>query len=608
MKKNFLILLVLLVCNISVTAQVDSINWLQEVRLSDVMLKTHSGGQIVKELNDSVINKNQPSLTQLLKFNSPLFFRENGNGMVSSASSRGTGAAHTAVVWNGININSQLTGQTDFNAVNGKLYNNVKLKSGGGSVVYGSGAIGGSIHLNNEMSFTPGNSQLIQAGYGSFDTYEAVYKGAFSNNENSLNFGFGGIASNNDYKYPGEDLKNQNGDFKNFSFNIAAGRWFNDKNLIKFYSNFYKGARGFSGTLNIESKSKFVDENFKNLLEWKAFHGDLVSSLKLAQLNESYRYFENRETKDHSVGKANSLIGKYELKYKLDKSRSLNFIADITKISGKGSEISQDDRVNTGFSVFWKQELPKLNYEFSLRQELNKDYDSPLLFSAGMDYLVLDQYSIGLNISRNYRLPSMNDLFWVQGGNPDLKPEKSYQAEISNVIQLKNLEFGFTTFYIDLDQIIRWTPNNAGVWTPENTAEVYNYGVEVFLTAQPVIGQRHLRISGNYAFTKSIDQSSGNQLIYTPLHKANLTAAYELDRFIFSLKSLYHGSIYTSSDNQYYLEDYSIAGLEISYRLLKEPSLELGAEINNIFNTKYQSLPGRIMPGRSFNTHLTFKF
>ena len=73
--------------------------------------------------------------------------------MVSSPSFRGTTAQQTAVVWNGININSQLLGQTDFNTVSTRGYNSIAVKAGGGSVVYGSGAIGGTIHLNNDLKF-----------------------------------------------------------------------------------------------------------------------------------------------------------------------------------------------------------------------------------------------------------------------------------------------------------------------------------------------------------------------------------------------------------------------------------------------------------------------
>ena len=150
--KNWCSLLLLLL-NYVVVAQVDTITRLQTVYVADNTLKKFSNSQRVFVLNDSIIAKNQLSLTSLLNFNSPIYFKENGLGMVSSPSFRGTTAQQTAVIWNGININSQLNGQTDFNVISTSNYNTIAVRSGGGSVIYGSSAIGGSVHLNNELEF-----------------------------------------------------------------------------------------------------------------------------------------------------------------------------------------------------------------------------------------------------------------------------------------------------------------------------------------------------------------------------------------------------------------------------------------------------------------------
>jgi iron complex outermembrane receptor protein len=104
-----------------------------------------------------------------------VYFKENGNGMVSSPSFRGTTAQQTAVIWNGININSQLNGQTDFNTLTSRDFNSIVVRSGGGSVIYGSGAIGGTIHLNNEFSFKDKFENQLRLDFGSFSTYSANY-------------------------------------------------------------------------------------------------------------------------------------------------------------------------------------------------------------------------------------------------------------------------------------------------------------------------------------------------------------------------------------------------------------------------------------------------
>ncbi|MBQ0740765.1 Plug domain-containing protein, partial [Aquimarina celericrescens] len=88
--------------------------------------------------------------------------------MVSSPSFRGTTAQQTAVVWNGFNINSQFNGQTDFNTLLVDGFDELSVRPGGGSVIYGTGAIGGSIHLKNELKFNGETNVNLSARAGSF--------------------------------------------------------------------------------------------------------------------------------------------------------------------------------------------------------------------------------------------------------------------------------------------------------------------------------------------------------------------------------------------------------------------------------------------------------
>ena len=411
-------------------SQSDSITLLDEVILSDVKLARNSEGQSVQKLPDSLLRKNDPLLTSVLKFNSPVYFRENGYGMVSSASFRGTGASQTAVVWNGININSQFTGQTDFNTINTGGFDNIQLRPGGGSVIYGSGAIGGTIHLNNEFEFNSKSSNYIKMAYGSFETSEVLYNGKFSNSRTSLNLNFSGIKSENDYPYPGTERNNENGDFYNYSLSASIAHWLNSTNILKFYSAYYQGDRGFSGTLTLNSNSEYEDRNSRNLVEWKSFLNDFTSSLKVAWLDESYKYFENRDAESFSFGEAETAIFRYDLNYSISEIQELNFLVDYTNSEGKGSGIANAQRNTTGVSVLWNQELGKLDYNASLRQEFLKNYKSPLLFSIGANYQLTSFYQLKLNTSRNFRVPTYNDLFWLQGGNENLKPESSLQAEL----------------------------------------------------------------------------------------------------------------------------------------------------------------------------------
>ena len=609
MNRNLYLLFALIMCCcFHATAQNDSINWLDEVRLSDVKLKDNSEGQYVKELSASVIKRSEPLLTSLLKFNTPFFFRENGYGMVSSASVRGTGAAQTAVIWNGININSQFTGQTDFNTVNTKVFDNISLRPGGGSVVYGSGAIGGTIHLSNEFNFDGISKNDLRIGYGSFDTYQASYNGDFSTGKTSVNIGLAALSSENDYKYPGLEEHNENGDFYNTSLNASIAHWLGNSHILKFYSNYYEGDRGFSGTLNVPSNGKYEDRNSRNLLEWKSFPGDFTSSLKIAWIGESFKYYENRDSDEFSSGDAETGIIKYDLGYEFSKDKKLNVIAEYTNVQGEGTGIENAQRKIGGFSALWSHKLNNINYELSLRQEITNDYESPLLFSIGSSYQFSEYYLIRFNSSRNFRIPTFNDLFWLQGGNLTLDPETSLQAEIGNEFSFKDLKINLTGYFIDIEDLIRWIPDESGIWRPVNTSNVQNYGLELFAGWNTQLVDNPLSLNTSYAFTKSVDQQTGDQLIYTPKHKVTFSAGYEIENFSILFQSLYNGNIYTSTDNNYELEGYEIADLYLGYSFSTKPEIAIDLRLNNIFNKKYQSLPSRIMPGRSINTALTFKF
>ena len=169
--KGYHIFIAIFLCTASAFAQLDSIQQLPEVMLTDSKLVHFSKGFKLEKLEDSIVERNAGSLTEMLRYNSTIYFKENGFGMVSSPSFRGTNAAQTAVVWNGININSVFTGQTDFNVISPLNYDEISIRSGGGGVQYGSGAVGGSIHLNNSFSFEKMDITKVGLRYGSFATF-----------------------------------------------------------------------------------------------------------------------------------------------------------------------------------------------------------------------------------------------------------------------------------------------------------------------------------------------------------------------------------------------------------------------------------------------------
>ena len=154
----------------------------------------------VNTLTPKDIEKNSTNLSEALRFQTSIYIKENGRGAVSSPSFRGTSAGHTAFVWNGININSNFLGQGDLNNIPLFGYDELEIKAGGGSVQYGSSAIGGSIHLNNNLDFNKGFKASVFSEAASFGTFNNFVKGSFSNEKFSFKISGNYFISENDYE------------------------------------------------------------------------------------------------------------------------------------------------------------------------------------------------------------------------------------------------------------------------------------------------------------------------------------------------------------------------------------------------------------------------
>lgn len=600
-----------------ILAQNDSITSLKEVLVSDKNLRTYSASQSVLKLNDSIINKNEALLTDLLNFNSTLYFKEYGRGMLSTVSFRGTTSSQTAVIWNGININSQMNGSTDFNTISGADYNSISVKAGGGSVIYGSGAVGGTVHLNNYLLFFNRFENNLRLDYGSFNTIGINYKTAISNKKWSAQIGFSKNSSTNDYKYlnrytwRGEQRWNQNGQYDIITLSANAGYKFNENHILKLYSQTSNTDRNTSLITETETKSKYINGFNRNLLEYDGTYGKIKTNFKTAYIFENYQYFANNALKNYTYGKTENLITKLDVDYHLFKSTHINGIADYSRTNGYGTSFGSHIReissaallVRQDFGTNWKNEL-------GIRKEFTNNYKSPILFNLGSSYKFNDWYNLKLNVSRNFRIPTYNDLYWDEGGNPNLKPESSYQGEIGNVFTFKNLTWTQNFYYMKITDMLQWVPGTNGIWTPQNQDKVISYGTETLLGWKKSYGKNIFAVNATYAYTVSRDEKTKNQIFFVPFNKATGAVSYSRDKISAYYQILYNGFVYTRADNDpdEIINDYTVSNIGIDYDLKFLDSFKVGFQVLNLFNKDYESLENRPMPGRNFNMYLTLKF
>lgn len=585
--------------------QLDSIQNLETVYLSDSKLIHFSEGFKVEKIEDSIVKRNSVSLTDVLRFNSSIYFKENGYGMVSSPSFRGTNAAQTAVIWNGININSNFTGQTDFNIISPSGYDEIAIRSGGGGVQYGSGAIGGSIHLNNSFSFDAPSHSRVTVGYGSFNTVSGQARTTQIWKNHYLNIGVDFIHSKNDFDYVGKNRRNDHGEFTRFSAKINEARKLK-RGLAGWNSEYSYSDRNFSGSLTSVGKDGYKDLNTRNLIQLQQTFGKFKTTAKAAHLYEQYQYYPNSSKPVYQEGKAHTLVGSAESEVRLNSDMTFHGKIDYSVVHGKGENIGEHTQKTWAAIVLMNHEVSKkFGYGINFRHEFLNGFDNPFLFSADAKYSLSDFYSLRLNGSKNYRIPTFNDLYWNAGGNPNLKPETSYQVEIGQEFKWKRFNFDLAAFYIDSKNMIKWTPITGTVWSPENIAKARNFGMEVKGNYRQKWKNHHVTLDVLYTYTQAEDLERKKQLIYVPYHKFSASITYDFKELSVYFQNIYTGKAFNTSDNISVVDAYFVSDLGMEYRFKNAP-FGIGSRIKNLFNTYYENVAYRPMPSRNIQIFINF--
>ena len=622
MKKYLLFTVFFIVAHV-VFAQNDSIRTvLKEVIVVADKKIENSKGYKVQVLNDSIITKNTESFTSLLRFNSLIYLKEYGSGGTSTASFRGTSSSNTAVIWNGININSVNNGQTDFNSLTVSLFDAIDVRSGGGSIEYGSGAVGGTIHLNDQLLYK--SKKVIENQFvgsiGSFSTYNSLYKFKISTEKLALKLGMSYNESENDYKLLGTGFKNFNGAYNNFNVSVGLAYKFNSKAQLKFYSTSYVSSRLFSGEIPnpTGANEKYKDFNNRNLLVYNYQKNQFNHELKLAFLTQEYQYFDDKNSDTFNFGKSKRYLINYDVAYKISSiNAKLTSYSEYESVFGKTDQIIEKNRRQFSQSFIYNHNiLNTVFFDLKVRKDFNSDYSVPNSYSIGVKAKTLKNTSIRANASKNYRVPTYNDLYWPGQGNENLIPETAVQGEFAVTYKKKKFSADLGVFYISAKDKIVWTPNGdatkPGIWTPINLSNAVNKGIEFSVSYAKNYNNHFVDFKANYSYIEAKDKDTQRFLIFVPKHLFNGSFGYSHKRFSFFYQQIFTGEIFTteSNSNDYMLPSFFVGNLGGDFRITKniKKEITIGFKINNVLNENYVTQPSRPMPNRNFNLNINYKF
>jgi iron complex outermembrane receptor protein len=238
-------------------------------------------------------------------------------------------------------------------------------------------------------------------------------------------------------------------------------------------------------------------------------------------------------------------------------------------------------------------------------------------FSSGIQFRLTDdrEYFLKANFNRNSKVPAMNDMYWVPGGNTELKNEYAYIYELTYEMKQKislplNLGFDLTLFRNDIKDMIQWHPGKYSYWTADNIKNVKTMGIESSVMMNYKLNHISSGLKANYSFTKANsvvssetnDASSGKQLIYVPQNQANVLFNLKYKNTYTSWIANMIGKRYITADNSKFLPGYFLNSVLVGIRLkLKSHSLDTSFNIDNIFNVSYETVAYYPLPGRAYS-------
>jgi len=634
MKKLLLFLFLCVVTAVQAQLKPDSVHSLSPVSIRATRLKDFSIGMKVDHLDSLTLSRFQwASLGELLGTHTSLFLKTYGEGSLTTVSFRGTSASHTGVLWNGFSINSPNIDQTDLSLIPVYFFNSVEILHGGASSLFGSGNIGGSIHLKNDAEFIKKLNVTASATAGSFGNYSSSFRILVSGQKWQSISGFQYNNFENKFTYHGfhgEKLTQTNAGLIQYGYIQELNRKISDSQFLRASFWYQYSDRNLPPSMTSTVHTQYqLDKSLRTSLQWEKNFSHGILRARTAFIDQNLHYVDAYEEYLSGVEsniRTKSSITEIEVKRYFGENLKIssggNFeytVADIKAYNG-------ERRQNRG-SVFASvvRTFPKINWtaNFNLRQDVIEDYHVPLTPALGMEGKIAGNLYGKINLSRNFRVPTLNDRYWQPGGNPDLKPEKGWSQEVGLVWkwdknpQKHSSELSITAFSSTIDQWIIWLPQSSGIWTPDNIQKVWSRGIEWEGSTHLIAGDFVFNLSENYTYTfstnqkktSSLDNSFGKQLIYTPRHNASGELRVDYKRLFIAINQGYTGKRFVTTDNSAFLKGYALTNLSLGMNLkCKKQLFTAQVNVNNIFNKEYQTIQYRPMPGRGFKVSVIWNF
>ena len=596
------------------------------------------------------------SIADVLTFNSPIFVKSYGRATLSTVSFRGTSASHTQVTWNDMKINNPMLGMTDFSTIPSYFIDDASLLHGTSSVNETGGGLGGAVKLSTKPAKSQGFGLQYIQGVGSFYSFDEFLRLTYGNRHWQTSTRIVFSSSPNNYKYRNHDKKeniyDENMNIIDQYYPIERNKSGSYRDLHVLQEAYYNTNRGVRLGLNawyINSNRELAmittdygdDTEFENRQREQTFrsiftYDHLAEQWKLgAKAGYIFTWMAYDYKRDlgngvmahmtRSRSRVNTIYAQLNAEYFIGRkwlfTANLSAHQHFVRSEDKNIILQDGDKGIVGYnvaalelsgsaSVKW-QPIDRIGLSCVVREEAFGNKWSPIIPALFFEGVLSKPGNLTLKLSgsRNYRFPTLNDLYFLPGGNPNLRNEQgwTYDAGLSFAIGSKYIESNVgrrhavsknnfitdkinsvssvgsvreknnsvgdktpvfeyytltgsaTWFDSYIDDWIIWLPTTKGFFSPRNLKKVHACGIELQADLQLQFSKNwRLSLNGTFTWSPSInigepmtpaDQSVGKQLPYVPEISANVVGRLSWRTWSFSYKWCHYSERFTMSSN-----------------------------------------------------------
>ena len=519
-------------------------------------------------------------------------------GSQTSLFSRGGESNHVTFLYEGRRLNGGFSGTYNLGELSTLGSSSIEILKGSSSL-NGANAMGGTVHMRNEVLLVDGYESNVGFSVGSFDTLITNYSSRFKKGKWGGNFSFSSLDTENDRLHS---------KFESLSSSFLIENQLSDGLTVNFLGLGYDNYLGTNFNKNFVVSPNNYQETVHFLIspqievQTDAWDASVNYSYSEDEINYTPSWNMLYWTEQENVDFFSNIL--------LNDRSSLQF--------GLGYSTSRFLREEK-FLNSWEQTYSSLG----IRHEITKDteLDGNIRFSDYSDFknAVTYDFKVRRSISENlsvygkYALgfapPEALDLYKFSPtypGNLNLEAEESQNYEVGFKYKdpSESNIYGITLFLTQYDNLIRadYDFTNWVYFPAENIDQSESYGLEI--SSKNQISER-LYLDSSVSYSKSKDLDSNNDFLpKRPEFFGTVIATYGINSLNLGTQMNFKTNTKENATNEN--DDYIIVLLFGNYEISDD--LILHARIENLFDEKYEEVIGYPALGRAVHAGLTYNF